>query len=53
MPKTVCTICGWTYDSTDGYPAGKVAPGTQWDNVPEDFRCPKCGAKKKWFKPMN
>jgi len=38
------------YDESQGYPEGGIPPGTPWDKVPEDFRCPKCGAKKKWFK---
>ena len=48
--KKVCTICGWVYDPVLGGPAKDVKPGTEFDALPADFRCPKCGAAKKWFK---
>jgi rubredoxin len=48
--RKVCAICGWVYDPVQGYPKGGVKPGTPWEQVAEDFRCPKCGAKRKWFK---
>ncbi|MFH0816814.1 MAG: rubredoxin [Methanobacteriota archaeon] len=52
MAKMVCTICGWVYDPEQGGPAKGVKPGTGFDRLPPDFRCPKCGAAKKWFKEM-
>lgn len=41
--KYVCTVCGWEYDESVGYPEGGIAPGTPWSEVPEDFECP-CAA---------
>ena len=36
--KYVCDVCGWEYDEEKGYPEGGIAPGTKWEDVPEDFR---------------
>jgi rubredoxin len=47
-----CSVCGWKYDEEKGVPEMGIEPGTAWDDVPEDFKCPKCGAQKKWFKPF-
>ena len=35
--KYVCDVCGWEYDEEEGYPEGGIAPGTKWEDVPEDF----------------
>mgnify|MGYP000051951852 FL=1 len=32
-----------------GYPEGGIAPGTKWEDVPEDFECPLCSAGKDQF----
>lgn len=47
--KYVCTVCGWEYDESVGYPEGGIAPGTPWSEVPEDFECPLCGVGKDSF----
>ncbi|KYK29050.1 MAG: rubredoxin [Candidatus Proteinoplasmatales archaeon SG8-5] len=47
-----CSICGWVYDEEEGFPGGGIDPGTSWQDVPDDFRCPMCGAMKKWFQPF-
>ena len=52
MDKMVCTVCGWIYDPGAGVPQKDIPPGTDWHDVPEDFRCPKCGAMKKWFQKV-
>ena len=44
--KYVCTVCGWEYDESAGFPEGGIAPGTPWSEVPEDFECPLCGVGK-------
>ena len=49
MAKYVCDLCGWEYDSEAGYPDAGIAPGTEWENVPDDFVCPLCGASKEEF----
>lgn len=51
MQKYVCTVCGYEYDPAEGDPDANVAPGTAWENVPEDWPCPVCGAGKDSFEP--
>lgn len=50
--KYVCDVCGWVYDPEKGYPQGGIAPGTPWETVPEDFRCPLCGVGKEQFSQL-
>jgi rubredoxin len=49
MKKYVCLVCGYEYDPEEGDPANDVAPGTAWEDVPEDWTCPICGAGKEEF----
>ncbi|WP_052446762.1 rubredoxin [Candidatus Soleaferrea massiliensis] len=49
MESYVCTLCGWVYNEEDGAPEYGIAPGTKWEDVPEDFVCPLCGATKDMF----
>ncbi|HBD85978.1 MAG TPA: rubredoxin [Clostridiales bacterium] len=49
MAKYVCNICGYEYDESAGYPDGGIAAGTKWEDLPEDFVCPLCGAGKDEF----
>lgn len=49
MARYVCTICGYVYDEAEGAPDEGIAPGTKWENVPDDFACPLCGAGKDAF----
>lgn len=49
MAKYVCTICGFVYDEAKGYPEAGIAPGTKWEDVPDDWQCPLCGAVKSDF----
>lgn len=51
MARYQC-VCGWIYDEAKGYPEGGIAPGTKWDDVPDDFTCPDCGAGKDFFNKM-
>ena len=44
-----CTVCGWTYDEEEGLPEEGFAPGTLWEELPEDFVCPLCGVDKEQF----
>ncbi len=48
MTKT-CSVCGFVYDEAEGYPDAGIAPGTKWEDLPEDFVCPLCGAGKDMF----
>ena len=47
--KYVCEVCGYVYDEEPGDPDNGIAPGTPWENVPEDFTCPLCGVGKDQF----
>ena len=49
MKKYRCLICGYVYDPEEGDPANGVKPGTAWEDVPEDWICPVCGADKEEF----
>ena len=49
MESYVCTVCGYVYNEADGDPDNGIAPGTKWDEVPEDFVCPLCGVGKDLF----
>ena len=49
MAKYVCPICGYTYDEATGRPEDGIAPGTSWQNLPDDWACPLCGAPKSMF----
>ena len=47
--KWMCVVCGWIYDEEMGDPNSGLAPGTRWDEVPESWVCPDCGAGKEDF----
>ena len=47
--KYVCDVCGYVYDETVGDPDNGIAPGTKWEDLPEDFECPVCGVGKEQF----
>lgn len=51
MKKYVCTVCGWIYDPAVGDPDNGVAPGTSFEDIPEDWVCPLCGVGKDEFEP--
>ena len=52
MQKYICP-CGYIYDPAEGDPEHGVAPGTKWENVPEDWLCPTCGIGKDMFEPYD
>lgn len=47
--KYVCNVCGWVYDEAEGLPDEEIAPGTKFEDLPEDFVCPLCGVGKDDF----
>ncbi|MBE6653978.1 MAG: rubredoxin [Ruminococcaceae bacterium] len=47
--KYVCTLCGYIYDEATGDEHEGIEPGTEWEELPEDFECPLCGADKSLF----
>jgi len=51
MKKYVCSVCGYVYDPELGDPDSGVAPGTAFEDLPDDWRCPVCGAEKQNFSP--
>ena len=44
------TGCGWHKNPDNALPAIEVAPGTKWEDLPDDWACPLCGATKGEFK---
>jgi rubredoxin len=51
MKKYVCDICGYVYDPAAGDPDNGIEPGTAFEDIPEDWVCPVCGAAKADFSP--
>ena len=49
MKKYVCDVCGWIYDEELGDPDNGIAPGTKFEDLPDDFVCPLCGVDKDNF----
>ena len=49
MKKYVCQICGFVYDEEKGDPDNGIAPGTKWEDLPDDYVCPLCGVNKSQF----
>ena len=47
--KYVCDVCGWEYDEALGDPDNGIAPGTKFEDLPDDFACPLCGVGKDMF----
>jgi len=52
MQKYKCTVCGYIYDPEKGDPDSGIEPGTAFEDIPEDWACPKCGAQKSDFEPV-
>ena len=44
-----CVICGFIYSEEAGLPDDGIPAGTKWEDVPEDWVCPDCGASKAEF----
>jgi len=47
-----CTVCGYIYDPEEGDPDGGIAPGTPFEEIPDDWVCPVCGAAKSDFEKL-
>ncbi|HEY3369532.1 MAG TPA: flavin reductase [Prolixibacteraceae bacterium] len=45
----VCVICGYTYEPEEGDPTAGIPPGTSFEDLPEDWKCPICNAAKEFF----
>jgi rubredoxin len=48
----MCLICGFVYSEAAGLPEEGIAPGTRWEDVPVNWSCPECGARKEDFEMM-
>jgi len=53
MTKYECTVCGYIYDPEKGDPDSGIKPGTPFDDLPDDWVCPVCGAWKSAFKKID
>jgi rubredoxin len=49
MDKYVCEVCGYVYDPNAGDPDNGIDPGTSFEDLPDDWTCPVCGASKDDF----
>jgi rubredoxin len=49
MKTYMCVVCGFVYEEEKGWPKDGIAPGTRWEDVPENWKCPECGAAKHDF----
>ena len=49
MNKWICTVCGFIYDEAKGLPEEGIAPGTRWNDIHDDWRCPECSVGKEDF----
>lgn len=47
----ICESCGWIYDPEEGDPDSGIEPGTRFEDIPDDWWCPVCGATKGDFEP--
>jgi len=49
--RWICESCGFVYDPEEGDPDGGIPPGTAFEEIPDSWFCPVCGARKKDFTP--
>lgn len=49
MKKWQCVVCGFVYDEVLGLPEEGIAPGTAWEDIPDEWECPDCGVAKADF----
>lgn len=49
MKQYICEVCGWIYSEAQGWPEEGIAPGTKFEDIPEDWYCPECGVSKMDF----
>lgn len=53
MPKYQCSVCGYIYDPKKGDLEGSIKPGTPFEEIPDDWVCPTCGADKSLFERID
>ena len=49
----ICELCGYVYDPAEGDADGGVKPGMKFEEIPDDWSCPVCGATKDDFSPQD
>lgn len=52
MKQYVCQMCGYIYDPAKGDKKANIPPGVAFEDLPDDWKCPLCGASKSKFAPM-
>lgn len=52
MDKWQCIICGYIYDPALGDPDNGISPSTPFEQLPEEWLCPECGAEKDQFEKL-
>ena len=53
MNTYMCLVCNYVYDEQEGDPESLIEVGTRWADVPQDWRCPDCGAGKEDFEAVD
>ncbi len=53
MQKYECIVCGYIYDPAEGDPDNGVKAGTKFEDIPDEWVCPVCGAEKDQFEPVD
>jgi len=52
VEKWRCTVCGYIYDPQKGDPEHGISPGTSFEDLPDDWKCPLCGVGKDMFEKL-
>ena len=52
MNQWECMVCGYIYDPEEGDPDSNIVPGTAFEDLPDDWVCPECGAPKSQFRKL-
>ena len=52
MAIYVCQLCGYEYDEKVGEPENGICAGTDFEDLPDDYTCPLCGAGKEDFEKL-
>lgn len=53
LKRYKCKLCGYIYDPERGEPRSNIEPGTAFEDIPENWKCPSCGAPKRMFIAMD
>lgn len=53
MDKWRCSVCGYVYDSEIGDPESGISAGVMFEELPDSWGCPECGAGKEFFEPYD